>query len=272
MSLRNVVLIRWGDGFIEGQMDASVTANGRRESLLSIANVSDGPTALHVALANIDPMSELEESVTLRVEPGTGEVPGVDYVVGDRITVPNVLGVASSYRVAACSWTQDDDHTVYVPELATARDIIDQRYQRWLTRTNNGALEGRSRSASPSSPSVWEGMQVLESITETVSTTGNYAAEVDDESPAKGMDRQLRLVRLVGTCTAAGAGNTTFEVLRNGALTGDAVTFSAATVTADAYFSAGETFALADTFAIRCTESGGHEGVAVVGHFVEPGG
>lgn len=271
--LRNRVFIAWGDGIIRGQIDGSVTSNGPRAVWLNIAQVADGPSALDVALATIEPMSSAESAVTVVVEPiGTNDVPGVDCLIADEVTAPNIGGTPTTYRMVGCSWQQSGDIVIFTPELSSARDIAEQRWQRWLSRTNHGTINGRSRSASASSPSIVDSLQVVEAITETFSTDGAYAPEVDDESAPKAADRALRLVRLVSNCTDAGVSASTFEMLKNGVTTGDDVDLADSQTSGDAYFAAGVEYEVADTMAVKVTAAGGHSGVTVVAHFVEPGG
>jgi hypothetical protein len=196
----------------------------------------------------------------------------VNVLVGDTVTAPNISGTPSTYRMMACSWDQIGDIVAFTPELASSRDIAEQRWTRWLIRTNNGTINGRSRSASVSSASIKVPVTVVEPVVVTFSTDGAYAPETNDESAPKAADRALRLVKLVANCTAAGVADTDAEMLREGSLTGDAVTLPASTTEATAYFVAGETYAYAETMALRITDAGGHEGISVEAHFVEPGG
>lgn len=269
--LRNRVLLVWagGNGIIRGQMDASVTANGPRSVLLNLDQVADGPAALDMALATIAPMASAEESVLLGVEPAGSDVPGVNVLLGDTVTAPNIDGTPSTYRLSACTWSQDGDVVVFEPEMATARDIEGQRWARWLARTNNGTINGRSRSATVSSGSIVQQAEVVEAIVVTFSGSG---LEAGDTATPKAADRRQRLVKLEARCNVAGVGNTTYTVLRNGTSTGDAVTLGNAQTSATAWFAAGETFEVADIIGLELTAENGHDETSVELHFVEPGG
>lgn len=270
--IRNRVLIRWGDGYFRGDMDTSVATYGARSTLLGISQVSDGPTALRVGLATIEPMSTPEETVTIRVEPASdADTPGMAFTIADTITAPNIDGTATAYRVAACTWEQDGDYVSYTPELATARDIIEQRWHRWLTRTNQGTVDGRSRTATVTSPSVQEST-VVEPIVIPFSSGGGYVLVAGDESAPRAADRELRLVKIIANCADAGTTSTVVEVLKNGAATGDTVTMTGSSTTGDAYFTAGTTFDYSDIIAISVTTAGGHAGASFELYFVEPGG
>lgn len=271
--LRNRVLIGWGDGIIRGDIDSSVATYGARSTLLSIQQVADGPSALQVALATIEPMSTPETAVTVAIEPaGNSDTPGIGCLIADTVTAPDIDGTATEYRMVACTWRQVGDVVQFTPELATARDVAEQRWQRWLSRTNNGTINGRSRSASASSPSIKESLEVVEPIVKRWGTVGSTPPEVGDESASYPIEQDCRLVKLVARATDAGIDSTSVEIVHDGVETGDLVTLGSSQVAAEAYFVAGETFDYGDTYLFRFTAAGGASGIGGEAHFVEPGG
>lgn len=171
-SLRNTSLIVWGDGYLEGQITESEGTYGRLESFLSIPSVTSGPSALWTAAATLQPISEPEDSVTVGIEPtDSGDVPYTDIGIGDTATL-TTPSWSIDMRLSAITVTEDEDGNIlWAPEFGTSRELLEQRWERWLRRTANGTLDGRSRNATLSSPSVEQSGRVTV-VTHTFSTAG----------------------------------------------------------------------------------------------------
>lgn len=265
MTLKNVVLIRWGDGFIEGVVDDSVTEWGRRESMLSISNVTSGPSALWTAYATIVPISQPETSIVVGIEPvDTTDQPYEAFGIGDTVTAPDIDGTPTEYRVAAISCQEDEDgNLTWFPELATARDIQEQRWERWLRRTANGTLEGRSRAATPTSPSIINAGKV--NVTEiTFSTTGGGETLIGDIGTPYRPREQMLLYRMDGEAAVAGlTADTDVELTLELTGVGETVTIPDSGDTGYVDFVAPILVDTTDLVNIETTGEGGHTGVSV---------
>jgi len=263
VSIRNVILIRWGDGFIEGVVEDSETTYGRKETLLSISNVTSGPSALWTAYATIVPISVPEVSIVVGIEPeDTGDEPYSAFDIGDAVTCDDIDGTPTSYRVAAISCNEDDDGNLsWFPELATARDIQAQRWERWLRRTANGTLDGRSRAATPTSPSIINAGKV--NVQEfTFSTGGGSEALIGDRGSPARLRENMLLYRGNGEADVAGiSGDTTASVEIDAVGIGESITI--ADTEADGFndFAAAEYAPANSLLNVEVTANGGHVGV-----------
>ena len=91
-----------------------------------------------------------QERVTVGIEPGTGEQPYTDFVLGDTVTVDG-----ESLRVSSFTATVDDVGLVrWAVEVATAGMLSEERLDRMLKAKIAGTVGGRVLAASPTSPGV----------------------------------------------------------------------------------------------------------------------
>lgn len=263
--IKNVGLIRWADGFIEGSIADSVTANGRRESGISISNVQSGPSALWTAFATLNPISTLTNSVIIAIEPeDLTDEPYSAFTIGDTVTAPDSSGTPTEYRVASISFTEDDDaNLTWFIELGTARDLQEQRWQRWLRRTANGTLDGRSRSATPTSPSIINAGPVSP-IEVTFSTGGPNEMLIGDRGTPYHPREQLLFYRANIEADVAGVtGDSSCEIVLNDVLGGESVTLLDSEVTGFTDLVAPFLADTLDQVNVEGTEEGGHTGVTV---------
>lgn len=260
-SLATVVLMRWGDGYIEGQIDDAVTAYGRRTSMLRISEQMDGPAALWTAYASLLPISEAATAITVRYDPDTGEEPYDAFWCADRITAPTITGGTSLYPVESIAGEEDEVGNIsWTLELATSTQVLAQIWQRWLGRNNNGTLNGRSASASPSSPSIRKTV-TLDWTRVSFGGGGNAVATLDDIGDPWAAEATSRVVKLELKCTDAGTGDTTLTLYKNGSSTGDSVTLGADETVSTVYPSSGAVFELADVMWPKVTAAGGATGI-----------
>ena len=261
--LATVILGQWGDGHIEGQFDDAVTAYGRRVAMLRITDVTEGEAALWAMYATLAPIAEPGLSITVKYDPvDDTDTPYKTFWPADKITAPSMDGGADVYPVAAIGGEVDDVGNIdWTVELSTAQEILQQIWQRWLSRNNNGTLGGRSRSASPSSPSITSSQRTVDWIKEVFSGGGLNVATLDDIGDPAAFLVQCRVVKLELRAVEAGVSDTTLELYRNGSATGDSVTLGDSEVLVTAYPSAGEVYEIADFMWPKVTAEGGHSGV-----------
>lgn len=260
--LATVILGQWGDGHIEGQIDDSVTAHGRRVAMLRITDVTEGEAALWSMYATLLPISEPGLSISVRFDPtGDGDEPYVDFWPADKVTAPTINGSTALYPVEAIGGEVDDVGNIdWTIELSTAREILQQVWNRWLSRNNNGTIGGRSRSASPSSPSITSSQRTVDWIKEVFAGGGTNVATLDDVGDPAAAEVQCRVVKLELRAVDAGTGDTTLTLYRNGSSTSDSVTLGNGDVLATVYPSSGQVYEIADFMWPKVTAEGGHTG------------
>lgn len=211
----NSMLIKWTGGWRTLSRSSSIAVHGRKEGFLRLGNVTEVSEVDRIVTALFNRLAGPVVSTTATIEPsGTGDEPYIDFAVADSITAPDETGVPTSYRVRAMTVTEDNEgNPIFVPEL---RDVLEERddaVQRWLARMTDGALGGRTASASPTPEQLPEphGPPMLElppfslAGTVIVSESGRYYPP-----------SLLRLVRLQAALGVAGTTSTTVVVKRNG--------------------------------------------------------
>jgi len=219
--ITNTILIRWLGGFVERRSASSITTYGRREGVLSVGDVADAVVAFRMADDNFRLTDSPLESLTASmddVDPADGWSAYTAYVVGDSMTVPTLAGGTTTNRVASISVSEDENGYLSVQtEFKSLRDVLQQRVQRWLSRTNNGTLAGRSANSAPvsvSSPSVSSETAQPESV--PFGTTGSSAATVGDTTNNAVCKVPGLFYRVDMTATAAGSGSTSCDIKVDG--------------------------------------------------------
>ena len=152
MSQKNAVLARYKGGYRETTDSSDVTANGRREGFLSLANVEEASAVDNAASTYITQLVNPTQSVAAGIEALTaGETPYLGWRVRHQVTVPDESGTPTAYRVSAITVTEDDDtgDLTFIPELRSNLDVMVQRHQTWLDRLSNGTLNGRGAGTVP---------------------------------------------------------------------------------------------------------------------------
>lgn len=263
--IKNWGLIAFGDGYLDGGIDASVTSYGRREAFLSLGNVRSGVSAITTAYNTLDPISTPDLSVLVEIEPAdTSEEPYTAFGLGDTVTVPNRAGTPTAYRVVSISGEENDDGLItWYIELATARELYQQRQERWLRRTAHGTLDGRSRSATPSSPHILSSGKV--NVTEiSFSTGGGGEVLVGDVGTNYTPRQSLLLYRSEITAVVAGVtDDTSVDTSVDAALLGEVVTLPVSGAEGVNDWAAPVLVNAENVVNIEATEEGGHTGVTV---------
>ncbi len=232
MAIRNVALFAWGRGSYAElapselfpsdpglPVNVSIATYGRRETFVDVSQVEDGIQAFWIIAANLYPLLDGERSVSLTYQPtGVGDVPFVDYNVGDVITVTDTDGVSTTtLRVVAIAGkrAKDTGRMVYTPTFETQQQSADSRTARWLQRATIGTMGGRSTNAVVSGASVVKKGVRAASIGPTFNG-GNIA--VGDESSPWTSTELVKVTRLEMESSDTGLANSTAELVVNGSV------------------------------------------------------
>lgn len=269
--LKTVGLVAFDGGFVEVQDSTAVSDWGRYETGVNLPT-HDVASSAFTAKASLLPISQPETSLTLRVEPRyMGDTPHLGFAVYDWVNV-NADEVNGSYRVLGVTCEEDDvANLTWMLEMATVRDVEAQRYSRFLRRTNGGTLDGRSRTATVTSPSVVRSAEVVDPYTDTISTSGDFEPAGGETSARKNMDGRRRLVKITASAATAGTGSTVLWIQRNGS-NSSSITLGANQATATTWITNGAVWNYGDYYGLRCASAGGHAGISVTGYWVEVGG
>lgn len=264
--IANTYLARWRSGQVEIKDAASITARGRFEAGLSVGDVGDMTAVEQVARSNMGVTKAPTESAIAQMydlDPADGHSAYTDYQNGDTVTV-----LGSSVRCASITVSEDENaYLDVVPEFVTARDVEEQRVNRWLSRTNGGALAGQTASTSTvsvTSESV-HSSDVASPAEILFSTSGDYELIVGD-APAPGKTPSIAgfLYRVEMDAVAAGVGDTDIEFTINGSPV-CTVTLAASSVATVYDLTNAETLIVepGDIARLEVLTAGGHTGVAV---------
>jgi len=145
----NTILVEYGNKLYITENDAgSVTTYGRRETFLSVPNVT---TETQVTLSTEQLLATTaapNEGITLSLQ-ATDLRPYEDYNIGDYVYVVDHTGVRTKYRVSSLSISEDDAGNVsIVPELGTLRSDLTRRLNRALARLEASNAYGNSINSS----------------------------------------------------------------------------------------------------------------------------
>lgn len=112
--MKNQLLVKYPGGYI----DVPTTYSGRlREGSLSV-DVATSGEAGRIAANLLLMLREPALEITGAIEPRGSDVPFVDFVLGDEVTVPNVAGTGTAARVVGLTLTFDPEgQPIYVPEM-----------------------------------------------------------------------------------------------------------------------------------------------------------
>lgn len=151
MAVTNALLVRYGGGWTEVTLPASIAAHGRREGMLSVGAIEAKATAEHVARKVLAQLAGPRSSATVGFDPvDVTDTPYFGFDVGDYVIVDAEFAGTASERIRAVTVTEDDDGPIFVPELRDIAAIADARIARWLKGMINGALNGQTNAHSPS--------------------------------------------------------------------------------------------------------------------------
>lgn len=263
--IKNWALIAFGDGYLDGGLDTSVTAHGRREAFLSLGNVRSGVSAIRTAYNTLDPISSPAVSIVIEIEPDdVDEEPYTGVGIGDTVTAPDRAGTPTSYRVVSIAGVVDEDGRIgWTIELATARELYQQRQDRWLRRTAHGTLDGRSRSATPSSPHILSAGKV-NVVKLTFSSGGSGEVLAGDIGTNEPIREPLLLFRSEVHANVAGiTGATTFDTTVDASLVSEPVTAAVSQAEGVNDWSDMVLVDHTNVVNVEATAAGGHVGVTV---------
>ena len=267
--IQNSMLARWAGGWARFEDSTSVTANGRQHAALQTGDLGDIDAVRQVAESNLGITAQPVDSITASMDdisPTSGYSAYVDYRVFDTVVWPTIDGGSAAVKCMAITVTEDENGYLDVtPEFITARDVLEQRLARWLARTNDGALAGKSQTATRSSVS---SPSVLSSVTAspvevTFSATGDYELVTGDETgPGKTPSVTGFFYRIELDGVDAGTSPTLITISVNGTPIATA-TLPASTIEATYDLTSAETLIVANGDVVRATvlSGGGHTGV-----------
>lgn len=260
----NRAVFEFQDGLIVGQLDDSVTDNGPYEVGLDLSSC-DGPMALYVAEANLRQTATPELSIVAEWSPSNdADQVAVVQGLGGYVTARAPRGGdLTAYRLQAHSGGEDNNGVIMVrPELNSARDIVEQRYQRWLNATSNGTNDGRSAHATISSRHVKDPTVVSRLGGLDFSTGGSYSIVGDRGSRRRPTEPGL-IVRFEIECDVAGiVGTTRYKIEVDGSSIGT-VDLASGAETNIATLAAPVYIDQTNLLNIECVLSGQHSGCTV---------
>lgn len=260
----NSVAWEFNDGLFYAAPDPP-PAEGIVEIGLDLSEL-DGAQSIFVAEANLKPISSKELSITAEFQPSAGSENDQVKIVqglGGTCTVADWDGTPTGYRIKGHSGGEDNDGNVKVrPELNSARDTMEQRYQRWLSRSNNGTNDGRSASATISSRDVTDSTVVTPLGGLDFSTGGAYSI-VGDRGSRRRFSEPALVIGAVGECDVAGAsGDTDYAIEIDGSTIGT-ITFPNGSDEAVLTFGTPIYADQTNISNIECTAEGGHIGCSI---------
>jgi hypothetical protein len=116
------LLVKFPGGYLQRAVTPAAGAR-IREGSLSVDVVTLGEAA-RIAVTLLYTMREPALEITAVMEPRGGDVPFVDFVLGDEVTVPNVDGTPVAARVVGMTLTFDSDgQPIYVPEFDIGHEV-----------------------------------------------------------------------------------------------------------------------------------------------------
>ena len=227
-------LNRWLGGFVETTDTAATATWGRREALLSVGDLGDMEAVEQVAASNLGVVNDVVTSIVAEmdeVDAASGYSAYTDYQNGDSVTAATIGGATATVRCHSITVTEDENAYLQVfPEFITARDVLEQKVNRWLSRTNDGALAGRSTTSTPVSNTSDAILNVtVASVSPIQFSAGGGQVAVDGDAGPKGRTSDVRgfLYRIEVDATDSGAFDTDIDITVNG------TTVSAVTIEAD---------------------------------------
>jgi hypothetical protein len=202
-------LSRWDFGYSEFPDTVAIAAVGRFEAFLSSPETKEGTQALYMAARQLGVYKTQAESIEDLTHQLTSSTL---YAVGDTVTAPNRAGSSTTWRVVARAVGCDDDGNGQVTtQLGVVRDDELSRIDRW-NRKNLGTLDGRSETATVTSPAVAESA-VVSPVELSFSTGGSGVTIVGDRGTPQRPDEPFVITRFEAETDIPGAsGSTTARI------------------------------------------------------------
>lgn len=105
----NTTLVHHVNGWLEVADSASATANGRRETSLSLGDAGSPEQAEQTAVSMYEESAQSHRTSTIEITSVAGPQPFIDFTLGDTVTAPGVYGVNAAARVMAITGTESED-------------------------------------------------------------------------------------------------------------------------------------------------------------------
>lgn len=202
------LLMKWEDGYVRVP-----SSGGTRMDYLS-TNATTEAEAVTVGTAALLQQNEPSQ-ITTKIEPtGTGDVPGVDWVLGDTITlVPPSGSITEVVEEWSLTLTDYLDFEVTVGAVHLPDDV---RLALWLQRMAGGASAGTAPAALGGTRPVFDSQASLRSVTFSAPDPLATGEATKNDS----LTTAANLYALELTLKTAGTSTTTVEIWVNGSSVG----------------------------------------------------
>lgn len=264
--LVNSLLVRYANGHIEVNDAASIATWDRHEGFLDLGDVSEVATVERLARENLALTAQPVVSVTAQVDdsnPADGHSVFVDFGMGDSVTVETTSGPLDLRLVSASVEEDDDGNLDVVCEWGTTRDSLEEQNNRWLARTSNGTLDGRSPTPvpSPTSPSL-KSQGVAQVVRIPFGTTGGGAVATGDIATRARVHVEGLIYGVEINAEVAGTDPTVFDASINGTTFATGLEIPAASDEVTVYLPLADITRhhKPDSTNIEITSAGGHTG------------
>lgn len=219
MGRKNVLLVRYAEGYREVADTSNVTANGNREGFLALADIDDTSAVDDAGSRWLESLTSPVPAITAGIEAlSDAETPYVGWRVRDLLTIPNEAGTPTAYRVTAITVTEDNANgaLTFTPELRSNLEVDRDRVERWLKRLSDGTLDGRSAGTTPIDREASPGIVPAGKQPISEQTFSMQLPEAE-ESPADTVTTQGRLVAVIAKLELnPGTAGTVLRVKKNG--------------------------------------------------------
>jgi len=144
----NSFLAKWKSGYVESKDTTSITANRRREKLLTLDSAQSGQSASTFSSAKLDTTKDPQKSISLKVYDGIAPYIFLDYEMGDWMSVDNAAQT-TSYRLLGVQLSFEEDFAHVTLELnsiihSNINDmdiLLDELLVRWNSAKDSGLTE-----------------------------------------------------------------------------------------------------------------------------------
>lgn len=144
--MKTVILAKYELGYVEVSTGSGYT----RTYFLDFGRTKSYAAVTAACQAKLTELTGVRESITVSVEPTSGNVPLVDVNLGDAVRSYGRTGSLDTYRLVGVN-TQTDSNgfAKQTPTLNSQANEYTAQFQRWLEALNSGTLNGRATMAQP---------------------------------------------------------------------------------------------------------------------------
>jgi hypothetical protein len=256
----NAVLGVWEQGTRWRVRGASVTANGRRAATLQAGNVGNRRSLDQILDAYLDAYAEPGVQIVAQVVPTAGAVAGIDYRVGDTVTLDG-----ETVRCVGLTWTLEPDGSLLAtPEFDTPFGVRQQEKLRAVERLTDAFDAPATASIIDRDALLNTG--IVGTTRESYSWSGDIEETLDTDDPDNPwqpfrVDRTQRIYGFRAEIPAEYVPDATDDTVIQLLVNGSAI----ATLTLEVADAAAEVDLPPDTvvlpkdlISVRCTSAGGH--------------